>query len=175
VVPDLEEALRQDVEEETAEELVGRERDGLFAARAERDSALVERDEPPIREADAMRVAPEVAEDLLGSAEGLLRVDDPACAMELVADAREACAICELGGGAVEAELAPVVEAYESGEELPAEEGAEDADGEEEVGTRGDPSLAVERKAAAGHDAVDVRMRVRERETTTAVEVSLDH
>ena len=127
---------------------------------AERDATLVERDEAPIGETDAMGVAPEVAEDLLGSAEGRLGVDDPARAIELVLHAGESRRIGERRGGAVEAERAALVESSQSREELSAKECAEHANGEEEIGTRGDPSRAVERETAAGDDAVHVRVEL---------------
>ena len=48
VMPDFDEAFRQDVKKEAPEEFVWRERRGLFAARAERDATLVERHESAV-------------------------------------------------------------------------------------------------------------------------------
>ena len=45
-------------------------------------------------------------------------------------------------------------------EEQPAEEPREHADRQEEAGTTGDPSCSIERRSAARHDAMDVRMMV---------------
>lgn len=78
--------------------------------------------------------------------------------MELVANAREVASIGERRGRAIESELPALVKSRESREELAAKEGGEHAHGEEEAGAGGDPSLAVGREAAAGHDAVHVRM-----------------
>jgi hypothetical protein len=89
MMSNLHEAPGQDVKEEAPEELVRREGDGALAASTERDAALVEGDEATVGESHTMRVPAEIAEDLLGSAEGLLGVDDAAGAIELVAQARE--------------------------------------------------------------------------------------
>lgn len=158
VMPDLDVALRQDMKEEAPEELVCRKGDGLLTASAERDAAIVERDEAAVRESDAMGVAAEIAEDLLGAAEGTLGVDDPSRPMELVLHPRESRLRRERGGGPLEPERAAVVKAIEAGEELPAEEGAEHANGKEKVGASGDPLGAFGREATAGHNAVDVGM-----------------
>jgi hypothetical protein len=158
VVSDLDEASRQNVQEEATEELVWRQRRGLLATRAEGDTASIERDESSVRETDTMRVPPEVTENLLGPAERGLGVDDPPRAIELVADARESRRIGEQRGWAFEVQLAALAKTHEPCEELPAKESAEHANGKEEVGTGGDPSLAVTREASARHDAMDVGM-----------------
>jgi hypothetical protein len=127
VVPDLHEALGQNVEQEAAEELVGRDGDGGRAAGAERDAAVVEGDEAPVGETDPVRVAAEIPEDLVGPAEGWLGIDVPSHAVEPVAQASEAARVGEGRCGAVEPELAGVVEADEASKELAAEQGAERA------------------------------------------------
>ena len=85
VVADAVEAARQHVQEKAADELVGVERHGLepvasFAAVVlpfEGDALLVERDEPGVRDRDAVGVARQVGEDGLRSGERSLGVDDP--------------------------------------------------------------------------------------------------
>lgn len=82
---DAVEAARQDVEEKAADELGGVERHGLEPVAAfdpvvfpfEGDALVVERDEPGVRDRDAVGVAGEIGEDGLRSGEGPLGVDDP--------------------------------------------------------------------------------------------------
>ena len=82
---DAVEAARQHVEEEAADELVGRERHGLEPVAAfdpivfplEGDTLVIERDEPGVRDRDAVGVAGEIGEDGLRPGERSLGVDDP--------------------------------------------------------------------------------------------------
>jgi hypothetical protein len=85
VVADAVEAARQDMQEESADELGGVEHHGLEPVAAsdavvlplEGDAGLVERDQPGVGDRDAMGVAGEIGEDGLRSGEGSLGVDDP--------------------------------------------------------------------------------------------------
>ena len=85
VVSDPVEAARQHVQEKAADELDSVERHGLEPVAAfdpvvlplEGDALLVERDEPGIRDRDAVGVARQVSEDGLRPGERPLGVDDP--------------------------------------------------------------------------------------------------
>ena len=86
VVTDAVEPARQDVKQEAADELVGAERHDLLAVRAiaaiilvaEGDAGLVEGEQPPVRDGDAVGVAREIGEHGFGAGEGWLGVDHPA-------------------------------------------------------------------------------------------------
>ena len=75
VVADAVEAARQDVEQEAADELVGRERHDLLAVGAvaaiilvaEGDAGLVEGEQPAVRDGDAVGVARQIGEHGLGA------------------------------------------------------------------------------------------------------------
>src|ERR1700722_9097918 len=85
VVTNAVEPARQDVKQEAADELVGAKRHDLLAVRAiaaiilvaEGDAGLVEGEQPPVRDGDAMRVAREIGEHGFGAGEGWLGVDCP--------------------------------------------------------------------------------------------------
>ena len=85
-MPDAMEAARQDVEQEAADELVGRERHDLLPVGAvaaiilvaEGDASLVEGDQAAVRDRDPVGVARQVGEHRLRSREGRLGVDHPA-------------------------------------------------------------------------------------------------
>jgi hypothetical protein len=64
------------VEQEAADELVGRKRDVLAVLGGEGDAAWAAGDETLVGDADAVGVAAEVAEDLGGTTEGRLAVDE---------------------------------------------------------------------------------------------------
>src|ERR1700722_7397779 len=77
IVSDAVEAVRQNVDEEAADELVGGERHRLVAGAAvgtiilvpEGDAVLVEGDEPAVGDGDAVGIARQISEHRLGSAE----------------------------------------------------------------------------------------------------------
>ena len=81
VVANAVKALGQDVDQEPADELVGCERHRPVASRAiepvilvlESDAVLVGRDEAAIGDGDAVGVARQIAQDLLGPGERLLQ------------------------------------------------------------------------------------------------------
>src|SRR5215472_16905290 len=90
VVADAMKPLWQNVEQKAPDELVGAERycavPRLPAAAvilvAEGHAALVESNEPTVRDGDAMGVAGEIGEHRFGSGEGRLGVDEPLLPLE---------------------------------------------------------------------------------------------
>ena len=82
-VPNANEALRQHVHKESTDELVARDcHQTLFVAVSiipptERDIVAIEGNQSVIRDGDAVRVASEIPEDLLRSAECRLRINNP--------------------------------------------------------------------------------------------------
>ena len=77
-VADADEAAWHEVQQEAAEELVSRQAHDALpvvvrgVSPAEADLAICEGDQPAVRDADAMGVSAEIAERVLGSAEGTL-------------------------------------------------------------------------------------------------------
>src|SRR5438105_14555893 len=84
VVADAMEAVRQNVEQEAADELVGAKGHHLLLIvvaiilPAEADPALGKTDQAAVGDGDTMGIPAEIIENLLGSAERSLGVDDPA-------------------------------------------------------------------------------------------------
>jgi hypothetical protein len=82
-MPDTDKATRKDMEQESPQELVNGQRHEAFlilvgrVAPAERDLTIFESNEPVIGDGDAMRVAAEILQDMLGPAKGTFGVDDP--------------------------------------------------------------------------------------------------
>jgi len=162
-VADAAELVREDVEEEAANELVGVERHCLgFVADAvilpaEADAAVLAGEETTIGDGDAMGIAAEIVEHLLGSAERAFGVDDPGDAAQGGKVAGEGGRFGECGEIAEEAQPAVRERIEQAFEEKAAVEPREDVDWQEEAGAAGDPT-SIGREAAARHDAMDVRV-----------------
>src|SRR5262245_20003188 len=85
VVTDAMEALWKNVEQEAADEFVRAERHEALAVRtiaavilvAERDAMLIERDQPTVRDGDAVGVSRQIGEHRFWPGERWLGVDDP--------------------------------------------------------------------------------------------------
>jgi len=94
VVPDPDEALGKNVEQEAATELSEGKRLGPGAARAivlvaEGDGPVVDVEEPVVGDRDAVGVASEVPQDLSGAVERRLGIDHPLGAAGLMEEAVE--------------------------------------------------------------------------------------
>ena len=130
VVANLHEAAGQDVLQEAMDEFVGREGRGGFAASAEVDAVVGEREQALIGDPDAVRVSAEVAEDLFGPGEGLLAVGDPLLLVEPILELGEG-----LGGFQFRGQIEDVrlVGGDEPVHQLAAEQLAENLGGEEVI------------------------------------------
>lgn len=79
---DADQALGQNVDQESAQELIcGDGHDLLLAAvrkvfPAKRDSIILERNQSMVGDGDAVRIASEIVQNMLGTAEGWLGIDD---------------------------------------------------------------------------------------------------
>ena len=84
VVTDPDKALGEDVEEEAANELPKRKGQGSDPTAAviletEGDRCVVDMKQPVVGDRDAVGVAGEILQDVLGSLKGRLGIDDPQC------------------------------------------------------------------------------------------------
>jgi hypothetical protein len=167
VIANAHEALGKDVEKEASEELDGVKGHGALSALlsvvlvAEGDLAVVEGEESLVGDGDAVGVAGEVFEDLLGTAEGGLGVDDPFFVAQGFEKTFPGFGMLEILEPSVECEVVVVESALEMGEELSLKQPTENVDGKEEAVATTHPAFAVETQAAAGNDAVEMRMRVK--------------
>ena len=88
-VADADQALGQNVDQESAQELICGDRHDLLLAAvrivfpAKRDSIILERHQSMVGDGDAVRIAGEIVQNMLGTAEGWLGIDDPVFAEEL--------------------------------------------------------------------------------------------
>ena len=99
---DANEAFGQDVDEETSQELIGCDGHDLPLAAgcvvlpAEGDAIAFEADQAMVGDGDAVRVAGEIVEDMFGSAERRLGIDDPVLGEELPEETLEAFRHCKI-------------------------------------------------------------------------------
>jgi hypothetical protein len=138
-VADADQAFRQDVDQEASEELIRRDRHDLLLAAScvvlpsVGDLIVLEADEAMVGDGDAVGVAGKIVENVFGSTEGRLGIDDPVLGEELPEEAPEAFRCGEFLERAVELELAVEQKLLELGGELAAEDAAENPDRQEEA------------------------------------------
>ena len=128
----------------------------------EPDMVVVAGLDAAVGDGDAMGVAAEIGENLRGSAEGLLGVDDPIEATHGGQMRGERGGIGQIGEIAEESEALRVEGGLHAFEEQAAEQPGKRLDRQKEVRAPRDPSGAIDGKSAAGDDAMDVRV-VRQR------------
>src|SRR5579864_1653344 len=157
--------LWQHMQEEAAEEVHSVEgHDALLAAVGiiapeEADALPVECGDAVVRDGHAMGVAAEVAQHMLGSAEGRLGMDVPVLFAELRDQLLERRRITEGSGRASQVKQAFAVEVAESVKELLAEDGAQNPNRHEKHRMAGmNPALVIGRQSAAGNDCMDMVM-----------------
>ncbi len=124
---DTVEALRQDVEQEATDELVGAERHGALAVDtvasiilvAEGDAGLVERDEPAVRDGDAVGVARQICQHRFRPGKGRLGVDHPLLLAERGQVTQEGASVAQAGVVTEELEPADGMQLLQLGQEQP--------------------------------------------------------
>lgn len=163
VVADADEALGEDVEEEAAHELGQREGERSDAPAAvvhvaEADRLVIDVQESRVGDGNAVGVAGEVLEDVVGVLEWRFGIDDPLGLSGTLEVGVEGCRACEWGEVTVELERSLLEGMLQLGQELAPEESAEHTDGKEEARSTGLPGVPVVGEAPCGDDAVHVGM-----------------
>ena len=173
VVADASEARRNDMQEESMEELGGREvhrllRVSVFVvAISKRHAIVVERKDAVVRDSDPVSVGSQIREHLFGSAERRLDVGDPvglggAGQQQIESQAvgndvrrkNQRAGVIGVGDGVLDEGAEAAGESFV----MEQERACRDAH----------PAAAIEREAAAGNDAMD--MRVKDQRLTPGVE-----
>ena len=130
VVPNAVEPVGQDVDQETADELVGVERHELVASVSlgsvilpfERHALAVEGDEAAVGDRDPVRVAGQVGEHRAGSAKGPLGIDHPFDLSQCGNVGFEACRLGQAGLIGEELQSPSLVGGHEPFQEQTAEQ-----------------------------------------------------
>src|SRR5207248_2574205 len=164
VVADAMEAVRQNVEQEAADELVGAKGHHLLLVvvaiilPAEADPALGKTDKAAVGDGNAMGIAGEIIEHLLRSAERALGVDDPSNGAQRSQACSEGGGRSQAGQIAEEPELTRLERRLEAGQEKPTVETRQHLYRQKEARAAADPAAPVGRWPAARHNAVDMGM-----------------
>ena len=165
-VADAAETVRHGVPQEAADELVRLQRHDLGLAAvavvlpSEADLSVIEPNQAAVGDGDAMGVAAEIAEHLLGAGERRLGVDDPVDAGQVIEASSEGGGIGERAEFPGEAQPAAGEGGAQPAHEHVAEAPGEHAHRQEEAEWTGDPACLVRCDAATGDDAVQVGMMV---------------
>lgn len=154
-VPDLVQAIGQDVLDQALKKLDRRERLGAVAFGAKGNGAVGDGEQAAIGDADAMGIATQVGEHVLAFFEGGFGVDDPGQTRDARHQRAEAFGVAKV----VESrEGAVVVRMAQGGHHLAAKDLAEDLDRKEKPVGGGAPPLAIGAQAPGSDERVDVRM-----------------
>ena len=164
IVPEAHDTLGQHVQENTSDALGGIAGHGLHTivlatvAVGEANLAVTDIKDTVVRDRDAMRVATDRVQDVFQPRQGLLDVDDPRLAVEMVVELREALGrgpVCDRIG---ERQSASGVRLVQRVNEFPAEDLTQRLHREEEAGMGGEPTRAVTRQCPSRHETVHMAM-----------------
>ena len=156
----------QDMKQEAADELVGRDGHGAVArlllpglpglSMPEGDGLAVEGGDAAVGDGDPVGVAGEVPEDLRRPPEGPLGVDHPVPAAGGGECGVELAGVGEMGDGAVELQPASAMGASQLLEEASTEQAGEDLDGGQPGAAPDLPRAALDIEARVGHHHVQM-------------------
>ena len=119
----------------------------------EGDALVFESHQAMVGDGDAMGVAGQIVENMVGTAEGRLGIDDPVLLAELPEEVAEGLRQGELLKRSMKLQPVVLEQLTELVRELLAEDFAECLDGQEESGRGIDPSGTVEAQTTSGNDA----------------------
>ena len=160
------ETPRRDVQHQPPQEFHGLERQGTQAAAvlvvlvAEGHLAALQGDEPMVRDGDAMRIARQVGEDVLGLLEGLFGVDHPLHGAQRREEPLPGWGLGKCPTTTHEGQLVLAIELHKACEVEAPEATREDTHGQEEVGTTWHPPCTIRRYPPGGQDTVEMGMVV---------------
>ena len=164
-VTDLNEAWRQDVEKKAADEfhcLQGHNLQTFAIFRVspvKADAVVRQAQQPAIGDGDAMGIARQILEHVLGTAKGRLGIDDPIFLAELVQPSVKTSRVSERRQLSAELKLALRPGCPQKGEQLASEQAAEDGNREEEFPPARDPARPVQGQPARGNQTMHVGVK----------------
>src|SRR6516162_1471317 len=113
-----------------------------------------------VGDGDAVGIAAEILQDVLGSAEGWFGVDDPVFAEERTQPGREELGMgerCEFSG---QVQLTALEGRLQAGDELATKHASQYSNGKEEAWVGSNPAAVIKRESAGGDDTVDMGMKL---------------
>jgi len=152
------------VEQEPPQKFLGRHRHQALLALvgivfpAKSDLAVGKVHDPVVGDADAMGVAGQVVEDVLGTSEGPLGVDHPILTEQRPQKSMEGFLFAESFQASGKQQFPVTESALEPGDELATKDAAQHFYRQEEVVLRMDPARVVWGQTSGGYDAMHVRV-----------------
>ena len=119
---------------------------------------IFDRKDPVVGQSDAVNVAAEVVEQVLGRAERLFGVDDPRVFSQSLDQEVKVPSIGQGSGFARKNKLLLIEGVFEKVQELTTEDSTQGFDTKEEVFARGDPAVLIEREHSFWEQAVEVKV-----------------
>ncbi len=165
-VADADEALREQVKQEATEKLIARDGHHFLlivvggVAPAEGDLAVRQCDQAMVGDGDAVGIAAEILQDVIGSAEGWFGVDDPIFAEQRTQPGSEELGMgegCEFSG---KGQLTVLEGRLQAGDELATKHAPQYGDGKEEAWVGSNPAGVIAGESAGGNDTVDMGMKL---------------
>ena len=129
-------------------------------APAKGNLAVRQRDQAMVGDGDAVGIAAEILQDVLGSAEGWFGVDDPIFAEERTQPGSEELGMgerCEFSG---QVQLTALEGRLQAGDELAAKHAPQYGNGKEEAWVGSNPAGVIAGESAGGNDTVDMGMKL---------------
>ena len=163
---DTNEALGEQMQEESAQELIERYGHQFLlivvsgVPPTKGDLAVGQRDQSMVGDGHAMGVAAEILEHILGAAEGWFGVDDPVFAKQRSQPGGEEFGLREQRQIPGKVQLATLKGGLESGDELAAKHPPEHGNGEKEARVRSNPAGVIEGEPTGWDDTVDMGMKL---------------
>ena len=161
---DTHETLGQHVQQEATHEFFGAYRHDLepmmvgIILPAETHLSVFHGHQPGVGDGHAMRVAPQVAKNVLGSGERPLGKDHPLLLVQPIQQVGKNAPVGQCRNTAAQVQAFAPVEFLQSCQELTLEQFRQGLDRQQIVRPRGQPAAAIGRQAPAGDDAMQVRM-----------------
>ena len=124
------------------------------------DLAVRQCDQAMVRDGDAVSVAAEILQQVLGSAEGWFGVHDPIFAEERTQPGSEELGMSERREFSGQVQLAVRESGLESGDKLAAKHAPQHSNGKEEAWVGSNPAGMIVGESAGGDDTVDLRMKL---------------
>jgi hypothetical protein len=162
VVANTDKTVGEDMEQEAAQELGYRDRQGAFLVAmcgvppAKGDLALVEGDQAMVGNGHAVGVATEILQDMFGTSKGWFAVNHPIVTEEWTQEGGKCFWVSQELQLPMEWQLVAGEGALEGSHELAAKEAAERLDRQEEAIARTNPSRVIEGQSASGNHAMDM-------------------
>ena len=119
--------------------------------------AVFETEEPSVGDGDAVGVAGQILQHMLGPAEGWFGVHHPLLVAQEV-EQRVKWSVGQDPPGSRKTKLSARISVLEEGQHLAAEHAAEHMHGQKEVGPGCDPAGVIESQTAGGNETVQMRM-----------------